>query len=163
MDRYQEKLELPAILSQVAEHASFSAGKALALALEPSTDLEVVRYRQQETAEARRLIEVKSDLRLGGVHDLRPFLENARRGARLQTHDLLSIRDTLDSTRRLKRSLLRLEESFPHIAGIARRFEACPELIAEIERCISDRAEVSTGPARPWGASAPSSRWPMTA
>ena len=142
MDRYQEKLELPAILDRVAEHASFSAGKALAMALEPLADLDEVLYRQTETSEARRLLEVKPDLRLGGVHDLRPFLETATRGARLLPHDLLNIRDTLDSTRRLRRSLLRLKESFPLIAGIALRFEACPELIAEIERCISDRADV---------------------
>jgi DNA mismatch repair protein MutS2 len=142
MDRYQETLELPAIRQRLAEHASFSAGKALALDLEPSNDLDQVRYRQEETAEARRLLEVKPDLRLGGVHDLRPYLEVAARGARLLPHDLLNVRDTLDSTRSLKRSLLRLEESFPHIAGIARRFEACPELIAEIERCIGDHAEV---------------------
>jgi DNA mismatch repair protein MutS2 len=142
MHRYQETLELPAILDRLAEHASFSAGKARAAALTPSTDPDEVLRRQAETDEARRLLEVKPDLRLGGVHDLRPYLESAARGARLQPHDLLNIRDTLDSTRNLKRSLLRLQESFPHIAGIARRLEACPELIAEIERCISDRADV---------------------
>jgi DNA mismatch repair protein MutS2 len=145
MNRYEQVLELPAILDRLAEHASFSAGKALATTLAPSTDLDEVLHRQVETAEARRLLEVKPDLRLGGVHDLRPFLETASRGARLLPHDLLNIRDTLDSTRRLKRSLLRLQESFPQIAGIARRFEACPELIAEIERCISDHAEVLDG------------------
>ena len=70
MSRYQEKLELPAILAQLAEHASFSAGKALAMALEPSADPKEVHDRQSETSEARRLLEVKPDLRLGGVHDL---------------------------------------------------------------------------------------------
>ena len=69
----------------------------------------------ERDAEARRLLEVKPDLRLGGVHDLRPYLESAARGARLQPHDLLNIRDTLDSTRRLKRSLLNLDDPLPHI------------------------------------------------
>jgi DNA mismatch repair protein MutS2 len=142
MLEYMDTLELPAILHRLAEHASFSAGKERARSLVPSADLDEVRYRQQETTEARKLLEVKPDLRLGGVHDLRPFIDTALRGARLLPHDLLDIRDTLDSTRRLKRSLLRLQESFPTIASIARRFEPCPELIAEIERCIGDHGDV---------------------
>jgi len=142
MLEYMNTLELPAILHRLAEHASFSAGKERARSLVPSNDLDEVRHRQQETTEARKLLDVKSDLRLGGVHDLRPYIDTALRGARLLPHDLLNVRDTLDSTRRLKRSLLRLEESFPHIASIARRFEPCPELIAEIERCIGDHGDV---------------------
>ena len=140
--RYQQTLELPAILARLAEHASFSAGKERALALAPSPDMDEVVHRQQETSEARHLLDIKPDLRLGGVHDLRPLVDAASRGARLLPHDLLNIRDTLDSTRRLKRSLLNLDDPLPHIADIAVRFDHCPELLSEIERCINDAGQV---------------------
>ena len=140
--RSAHTLELPAILARLAEHASFSAGRERALALAPSPDVDEVVHRQQETSEARHLLDVKPDLRLGGVHDLRPLVDAAGRGARLLPHDLLNIRDTLDSTRRLKRSLLTLDDPLPHIADIAQRFDHCPELLSEIERCISDAGQV---------------------
>jgi DNA mismatch repair protein MutS2 len=143
MDRkHWETLELPAILGRLAEYASFSAGRELALALTPSSDLEEVRYRQAETEEARRLLDVKPDLRLGGVHDLRSLVDNALRGARLLPQDLLNIRDTLARVETLRRSLLRLKAEYPHFAAIAWELVPCPEIVAEVERCISDHGEV---------------------
>jgi DNA mismatch repair protein MutS2 len=143
MDRqYWDKLELPAILSRLAEHASFSAGKALAQGLTPSTDLQEVRRRQQETDEARKLLDLKSDLTLGGAHDLIPLVENALRGARLLPHDLLDIRDTLRRAHILRRSLIKSEEQFPLIAAYAYQLHSCPDLTDEVERCISERGDV---------------------
>ena len=49
-----ETLEFPKILAQLAEHASFSAGRELALAIEPTDDLREAQQRQEETEEARR-------------------------------------------------------------------------------------------------------------
>jgi DNA mismatch repair protein MutS2 len=140
--QYWEKLELPAILSRLAAYASFSAGKALARALTPSADLEEVCRRQRETDQARRLLDVKSDLTLGGAHDLIPFVENALRGARLLPPDLMDVRDTLRRAHILRRSLLKSEEQFPLIAAYAYQLQSCPDLIDEIERCISERGEV---------------------
>jgi DNA mismatch repair protein MutS2 len=142
MSVYWETLELPKVLSRLAEYASFSAGKELALALAPSADLEEVRYWQEETAEARKLLDVRSDIGLGGVHDLRPLVENALRGLRLLPQDLLNVLDTLRRAHQLQRSLLRLEEHYPRMAAFARQIEPCPELAAEIERCISEHGEV---------------------
>ncbi len=142
MDKYWQKLELPAVLSRLAEYTSFSAGRELALALTPSSDVSEVSYRQGETAEARTLMSIKPDLRLGGVHDLRPFVENAMRGARLLPQDLLNIRDTLKQADLLRRSLLRSEGQFPRLAAVGRQLEPCPQVAAEIERCIDDHGEV---------------------
>ena len=140
--QYWEKLELPAILQRLSEHASFSAGQALALALTPSTDLGEVSRRQRETSEARKLLSIKPDLTLGGAHDLMPLVENALRGSRLLPHDLMDIRDTLHRAQVLRRSLLKLEEQFPLVASWAHQLDACPDLIDEIERCISERGDV---------------------
>ena len=142
MNEYWQKLELPAVLGRLAEYTSFSAGTELALALTPSTDAREVGYRQEETTEARALMSIKPDLKLGGVHDLRPFVENAMRGARLLPQDLLNIRDTLKQADVLRRSLLRSEDQFPSLAGIARQLEPCPTVVDEISRCIDDRGEV---------------------
>jgi len=66
-------LELPKVLARLASHTSFSAGGDLARALSPSTDPDTVTRRLRETSEARRLLNSKTDVGLGGVHDVRPF------------------------------------------------------------------------------------------
>lgn len=113
---YWDKLELPAVLNRLEHYASFSAGKVLALALTPSADLAEVGYRQAETTEARRLLDV-SDLSLGGAHDLRPLAENALRGLRLMPQDLLDVRDTLRRAAAVQRSLAKQQERSPPISS----------------------------------------------
>ncbi|MEA3459556.1 MAG: endonuclease MutS2, partial [Chloroflexota bacterium] len=105
--KHLQTLELPKILSRLAEHTSFSAGRELALNLSPSTELEEVRSRQRETSEARELLEAKADLPLGGVRDIRPLAEKAGRGIVLLPDELLEVRDTLLAGRSLRRSLIR--------------------------------------------------------
>ncbi len=138
---YWDKLELPAVLNRLEHYASFSAGKVLALALTPSADLAEVGYRQAETTEARRLLDV-SDLSLGGAHDLRPLAENALRGLRLMPQDLLDVRDTLRRAAAVQRSLAKQQERYPILSGLARSMAPCPALSDEIDRCIGEHGDV---------------------
>ncbi len=140
--KYWDTLELPAVLRRLEGYASFSAGKALAAALTPLSDPDEVRRRQAQTAEARRLLEIKSDITMGGVHDVRPLMDNALLGARLLPQDLLNIRDTLRRARLLRRSIDRQKEEFPLLVAITAQLSPCLDVVAEIERCIDDYGEV---------------------
>ncbi|MBN1580173.1 MAG: endonuclease MutS2 [Anaerolineae bacterium] len=143
--KYWDTLELPAILQRLSSYASFSAGKTLALALSPSSNADEVQYWLAETTEAQRIREIKSDVTLGGVHDLRPFVENALRGARLLPQDLLDTFSTLRRAQLLQRSIARQQDQFPILANIAYQLESCPDLMREIERCIDEYGQVSDG------------------
>ncbi len=135
-------LELPKILARLAEQTTFSAGRELALALQPSNDAAVVTRALQETREALHLINARASIQLGGAHDVRPFVSNARIGALLHPTDLLDIRDTLARSRALRRTLLRLAAEVPRLAEIAARLMDESQAADEISRCINDRAEV---------------------
>ena len=74
-------LEFHKILQRLAAHTSFSAGRELALGTAPTDDLSLARQWLAETSEARRLLGEHSDVHLGGVHDVRPMLPLAERGA----------------------------------------------------------------------------------
>lgn len=141
-DKYLQTLEFPKILARLSQHTAFSAGRDLALALKPSPDLEEAQRRQRETSEARKLLEVKTDLSLGGARDVRPVLKSAGLGATLLPADLLDIRATLISGRTLKRAITRLAAQFPLLAAKASLIEECAPVVAEIGRCINDRGEV---------------------
>ena len=135
-------LEFDKIRQRLARFASFSLGVERALALEPVDDVRLAREWQAETREALRLIAEKSDMHLGGAHDLRPLVEQALRGSPLLPQDWLDVRATLQRARSLQRALSRLSEQFPRVADVAMRISAPQALIEEIAQCIDDRGEV---------------------
>jgi DNA mismatch repair protein MutS2 len=135
-------LEYDKICARLAEHTSFSLGHERALALRPTDDIREAQVWQAETREARRLLEEKSDVHLGGVHDLRPLAEQASRGSTILPADFLSIRSTLTRARTLQRLLARLVETYPNVADVAARISVPNDLIDEIARCIDERGEV---------------------
>ena len=135
-------LEFDKIRDRLAAFASFSLGVERCRELMPTDDIRLAREWQAETREARRLIEEKSDVQLGGVHDLRPQTEQALRGSPLVPVDLNHIRYTLVRARSLQRTLSRLSEQFPHIADVAARISVPQEVVEEIGRCVDERGEV---------------------
>lgn len=135
-------LEFDKIRDRLAAHTSFSLGRERALALLPTDDIRLAQDWQAETREARRLLDEKSDIHLGGVHDLRPLAEQAARGSTLLPADLLDIRSTLVRGRTLQRNLTRLADQFPRLADVAARIIVPGDLVDEIARCIDERGEV---------------------
>ena len=136
-------LEFDKVIERLARHVSFSAGKELALALRPSTDREEVVRRQRQTAEARRLRELQPRAGLGGSHDVRPQADKAGRGGELQPAELLDIASTLEAAGALRTTILRVRDELPLLSELAHQIEPLPELVAEISRCIDQRAEVT--------------------
>ena len=143
--KYLQTLELDKILQRLAEHASFSAGRELALALRPSSDAKEVRARLQVTDEAKALLSVQPGVGIGGARDVRPLLKNAEIGATLDAQALLDVQATLVSAKTLRRAILQNAESHPLLSDLARQIEECPKLVAEIARCINDKGEVMDG------------------
>lgn len=135
-------LEFDKILARLAQFTSFSLGNERVRALLPTDDIRQAEEWQAETREARRLLDEKSDVHLGGVHDLRPLVEQATRGSTLVPQDLLDIRSTLVRARTLQRTLGRLTETFPHVADVAARISVPQALLDEIGRCVDERGEV---------------------
>ena len=135
-------LEFDKILEQLTRFTSFSVGQERVHALQPTDDIRLARDWQAETGEARRLLDEKSDIYLGAVHDLRPLVEQALRGSPILPADFISIRYTLQRARALNRALSRIADRFPHVADVAMRMDAPQSIIDEIGRCIDERGEV---------------------
>jgi len=135
-------LEFPKVLDRLATHTSFSAGAEQARALVPATDVYEVRWRLETTSEARLLLDAKPETSLGGARDVRPLVTAAQRGAVLPPPELLDVRDTLVAARTLHRTLSRLENQFPHLARLADCIQPCPDVVAEISRCLDERGSV---------------------
>src|SRR5437879_1135555 len=70
-------LEFDKVLQRLAGLTSFSAGRELALALQPTNEPATARRRQALTAEARDLRRNRPNLGFGGAHDVRPLAAKA--------------------------------------------------------------------------------------
>ena len=140
--KHLSTLELPKVLNRLSTYASFSAGEEQARALTPVADVDEIRWRLEATTEARALLDAKPESTIGGAHDIRPVAAAAQRGVVLPPPDLLDVRDTLVAARTLYRTLTRLKEQFPRLAGLASGIQPCPEVVTEINRCLDERGDV---------------------
>ncbi|MGZ3664986.1 MAG: endonuclease MutS2 [Ktedonobacterales bacterium] len=135
-------LEYPKIIERLAREAAFSASKALAMELQPSTDPDEVRRRLAYTTEARRLMELRPDIGVRGARDVRPVVTAAERGAVLGPGDLIDVLVTLRASGYLGRAIARMDESFPLLKTLAEDLPSRPGLEGRIETSISEEGEV---------------------
>ncbi|HMK09839.1 MAG TPA: endonuclease MutS2 [Anaerolineales bacterium] len=135
-------LELPKVLARLETFAAFSASKALARELRPQSDEDIVRRTLQATSEARRLLEARPDLTVGGVHDVRGLASRAARGAVLEPQELLDVKATLIGARNLARLFERHGPAYPVLAAAAAGLRLPAGLIEAISRVIDEHGEV---------------------
>ena len=135
-------LEFPRVIERLAGYASFSASADLARTLKPAKSLEEAEIRLKRTSEACHLLSVNADISVGGATDIRRLAETAWRGGVLTETELLDVSGTLTASRRLYRTMEKLEGKYPALLEIARLFPPPPGIIEAISRCISDHAEV---------------------
>jgi DNA mismatch repair protein MutS2 len=135
-------LELPKILERLSACTSFSASETLARNLVPTDSLVEARRWQQETTEARKLLRVKTDVTIGGAHDVRPYAGTAMRGGMLTPGELLDIKGTLIAGRTINKILVKLSDQFPRLAAMAAGIEEVPGLIQAISQTLDERGEV---------------------
>lgn len=127
-------LDLPAVLQQVAGHATCALTRRLAIDLQPSADPDTVARLQQETHEARLLLAQDIDLDASSIADITPLLSRAQRGGVLTGLELLDIARTLTGIRQVKSVILRRRDTCPTLARIA---DAIPDLKPLEERLSS--------------------------
>lgn len=136
-------LEFDQIRARLAAHTSFSASETLARALTPSSDADQVKTLQQETTEARRLLDQQPQLSVGSARDVRPLTQTARIGGMIQAVEFMDLRGTLLSARNLKKNILRVGVIFPRLAFIAESLNDAPRVIDEIGRVFNENGEIS--------------------
>ena len=135
-------LEYPKIIERLAQETAFSASRELALALEPTSEVDIALRRQAYTAEARRLLDLRPDAGIRGARDVRPQTKAAERGKTLTPAELLDVLATVRSSTHVNRLITRLEEGFPLLKGLAGDLPQRPALEGRIAACISEEGDV---------------------
>ncbi len=136
-------LEFDEIRQQLARHTSFSAGRDLALSLQPTSEIGEARRRQALTREALKLPGLRPALHLGGVHDVRPLADRARVGGMLGPDELLDVASTVRAARAWRRGIAPLHEDMPTLLDVVGTFLSDHSGLAEdIQDAIGESGEV---------------------
>ena len=135
-------LEFDKIIAKLMNQTACALGKEAAGLTYPTTDLAVAKRKQQETSEAKAILECEGSIPLGGIEDIRHSIERAGLDATLQPSDLLAVLNTLQSCRRLGQYLVKLRTKYPILGELGSEIESFNALEAEISGAISQNAEV---------------------
>jgi DNA mismatch repair protein MutS2 len=137
-----QTLEYSKILERLASLAAFAPSAEKARNLRPTNDLEEARIRLVETSEAVKLLVTNADISIGGARDIRELVDLSEHGGVLAPPDLLDIKFTLISARKLARTFERMEDQYPALYELTAQFPPPLGLIDTISRTISDRSEI---------------------
>ena len=134
-------LEFDQIRIRLAASARTALGAEAAAQLAPSSDPRDVAVRQQETAEARRLLDTTGALELGPEEDLRPSVHRALLGGVLRPEELRHV-GALAAAARWNRGSLARRDDLPLLAAIAQNLPELPDLESGVNRAISPTGEL---------------------
>lgn len=101
-EKSMRTLELPRVLTMLAEQAVSDEAKRRALALTPETEPEEVLRLLDQTDAAREMIGLRGSPSFSGLKPVRESLDRADRGGGLNTHELLTIASLLATARRTR-------------------------------------------------------------
>ena len=130
-----ELLEFGLIRQQLSRYATLAPAQEAAAALTPSSNLELIRQRQQATLEARAFLDNQGSVDLTGVADIRDLIQRATLTGVLRAEHLRQIHDTLRACRRA-RALLAHRRDLPLISGWARAIPSLRDLEDRIAGAI---------------------------
>lgn len=136
-------LDFPRILNELASQAACQLGKELAHNTRPLSSLDAVRRAQQETSEAKSILQSGRSVPFGGIQDVRLFVERAENGTALRPDQLMAVADTIYGCRQLAAFLSQSRSVAPLLTRHAEAFGQFNEVEDEIRRCI-DRGMIST-------------------
>ncbi len=150
MSSYQtrslDRLELPAVLSQLEAACACELGRARARDLTPTNDNATARARMALTSEAREFTQIVRHPPFGGLTDVASSIQAASIGSLLDAAPLLAIGRASEGARRLRVAILDIEPEldarFPQLLDLAERIIPRSDVEKTIFEAIDDNAEI---------------------
>ncbi|WP_291629296.1 endonuclease MutS2 [Clostridium sp.] len=131
-----EKLNYYELKEIVKSYCVSGLGKTLIDKLEPSSNLNIVNKRLDETSEGRRLLEASYHIPLSGIFDITPHIEKIEKGASLDPEDLTIISDFLRGCRKVKLFVKDKEGYAPTLCSYGDNITDLSYIEDEINKCI---------------------------
>lgn len=134
-------LEYKKILERLQNKAGSILGKELAGGLQPSSDIDEVKERLRETAEAV-MVSSMANPPLGGIRDIRELMKKIGIGATIETSEIMDVLTTMYAMRGVKKFFKELELDAPILKNWARGLEILGELERNLENTVDEHGNL---------------------
>ena len=134
-------LEYKKILERLQNKAGSILGKELAGGLQPSNDIDEVKERLRETAEAV-MVSSMANPPLGGIRDIRELMKKIGIGAIIETSEIMDVLTTMYAMRGVKKFFKELELDAPILKNWARGLEILGELERNLENTVDEHGNL---------------------
>ncbi len=141
-ERTLELLEFDSVRRLVAARSSSALGRAAAMALAPSCEIERIHDWQAILSEMVEVIGAGLRPSFGGLGDIRALVRRAAVGGVLELEELAATLDALRAIAELDRWVARVGDRFPRLGGLRAGIGEFAGLVAAIGGCLDSRGRV---------------------
>ncbi|MFD1336596.1 endonuclease MutS2 [Oceanobacillus iheyensis] len=131
-----DKLQYNELKQIINSYCVSGLGKQLLDKLEPSSNINVVKNRLNETTEARKIIDAKGHIPFLGVSNIDSIIQNIEKDIILDPSDLISVSDFLRGCRKIKSFMMEKEFFAPVLASYANSMTEFQHVEEEIDFSI---------------------------
>ncbi len=142
-DKVLIKLGFDKIRLLLMDYCILPRAGEIAETLVPFTDREEITVALRETDEGKELLRGNPLFSVRGAKEIRSYLERCHRGGALNPLELLELRDTLRTGRRVRQNLIEGKGEFPRLREIAATIEPQKKIEDEISHCINEDGAVA--------------------
>ncbi len=135
-------LEFDKVKSRLAREAGTTLGQKLALELQSSSEFEVVKRMQEETAEALRIFDEGKRIPLGGITDISSCVKRARVGSVLDPEEFKAVHEAIAGMKDLKDFLLEERENAPVLASYAEDLADFTRLAKQLSSVLDEKGNI---------------------
>lgn len=132
-----EKLNYSELKEMVKAYCNSGLGKELIDKLEPSTSLNIVNRRLNETSEGRALLDASYHIPFEGIFNIKPLIDKMEKGASLEPEDLTMMANFLRGSRKLKTFMKDKEYYAPTLSLYSESITDLSYIEEEINMAIS--------------------------
>jgi len=137
-----EVLEYPKILQRIASYCEFYIAEEKVYSLQPSNDYDRILNWQATVKESVKILVAHADFTIGGMRDIREPVYRAQHGGTLLPEEILDVKFSLVTVRRIKRLFEQISSDYPNLSEIVRNLPDLPGMIDTISKILSDEGEV---------------------
>ena len=141
-DEAETLLEFDRVRDAVAGHARMVMSRESVLDMHPAWHPDDVARLQEETAQARAVLESVGDVGLAGLADIREVLRRVMLGGVLDTKEILEVRAVFESVWTVKSTVERMGDSVPLLASQADDIRDLRHISGDIDHAISPHGDI---------------------
>ncbi len=142
-DKVLLKLGFDQIRILLKDYCVLQQAKEIAEALAPFTDRVQITGALNETNEGKEFLHGNPLFPVWGAKEIRSYLARCQRGGVLNPLELLELRDTLRTGRRVRQTLLESKGEFPRLRAIMYTLEPQKLIEDEITHCINEDGAIN--------------------